>query len=91
MSFDNIEKEKMRITSAIPEDAEGITNVLYKAWLATYPNEELGITRGDIEESYKDAFTVEKIKAQQEAIKNTPDNQKRIVARYGDLVVGGAP
>lgn len=85
------EKEpKIEIKDAEPQDAEGITNVLYKAWLATYPNEEIGITAEDVEETYKDAFTEEKIKSQQERIANTPENQKRVVAKSGDLVVGVA-
>lgn len=85
------EKEpKIEIRDAEPQDAEGITNVLYKAWLATYPNEEIGITAEDIAETYKDAFTKEKIKSQQEQIANTPENQKQVVAKSGDLVVGVA-
>lgn len=85
------EKEpKIEVRDAVPQDAEGITNVLYKAWLATYPNEGIGITAEDVEETYKDAFTEEKIKSQQERIANTPENQRRVVAKSGDLVVGVA-
>ena len=32
------------IRPAVPEDAEGITRVNVETWLATYPNDELGIT-----------------------------------------------
>lgn len=78
------------ITEAAPEDALGITTVLYKTWLETYPNEKIGITREDVEESYKDSFTEEKIKNQKENIANTPENQKRVVAKNGDEVVGVA-
>jgi len=83
-------EQEIRILDAVPEDAEGITNVLYKSWLNTYPNTELGITVEDIEESYKEAFTEEKIRNQQQRIANIPKNQKRLVAKYGDLIVGVA-
>lgn len=80
--------EKIKIEKAIPEDALGITTVLYKTWLDTYPNEEIGITREDVEESYKESFTDEKIKSQQQNIANAPQNQLRLVAKIGDQVVG---
>lgn len=80
--------KKIKVVEAIPADAKGITNVLYKTWLDTYPNEEIGITKEDVEESYKDAFTDEKVKSQQERIANTPENQKRIVVKDGDIIVG---
>ncbi len=37
------------IHDAKPEDAEGIQFVQKTTWLTTYPNEDLGITREDIE------------------------------------------
>lgn len=78
------------ITSPIPGDAKGITTVLHMAWLATYPNEALGITTEDIENSYKDSFTEENLKKAEEKLKNIPHNQKRVVAKDGDIVVGVA-
>jgi len=80
--------EKIKIEKAIPEDALGITTVLYKTWLDTYPNEEIGIKREDVEESYKESFTEKEIKSQQKNIANAPQNQLRLVAKTGDQVVG---
>lgn len=80
--------KEIKITNAIPEDAWGITNVLYKTWLATYQNEEFGITKEDIEESYKDSFTEENIDKLKNKISNIPENEKRIVAKIGDMIVG---
>lgn len=37
------------IEHATPEDAEVICNIRDRAWIATYPNAELGITAKDIE------------------------------------------
>ncbi|MEK7641976.1 MAG: GNAT family N-acetyltransferase [Patescibacteria group bacterium] len=80
--------EEIDILDAIPDDALGITNVFYKAWLSTYPNKEKGVTVDDIEDSYKDEFSVEKIENLKELIRNLPKNKKRLVAKKGDLVVG---
>ena len=80
--------EEINIVDAVPEDAWGITNVFYKAWLDTYPNVEKGITIEDIEDSYKDEFSVEKIENLKELIRNLPTNKKRLIAKRGDLIVG---
>jgi ribosomal protein S18 acetylase RimI-like enzyme len=78
----------VEITDTNPEDALGITTVLYKAWLATYPNEEAGITVEDIEDSYKDRFTEEAIQKVTKVLENIPSNEKRLVARADNKVVG---
>ncbi len=78
------------VCPAIPEDAWGIVNVLHKTWLATYPNEELGITVDDIEESYKESFTEENLKKLGDKIGKENPNEKRLVAKIGDDVVGVA-
>lgn len=80
----------IQITKPVPEDALGITTVLYKAWLATYPNDALGITAEDVEGSYKESFSEERIKKSEENLRNIPTNQKRVVAKDGDMVVGMA-
>ena len=45
-----IQKEvgEIKVEIASPEDVEGIINVQDETWIATYPNEELGITRADV-------------------------------------------
>jgi ribosomal protein S18 acetylase RimI-like enzyme len=80
--------EEIKILDAVPDDALGITTVFYKAWLATYPNEEKGVTVEDIEDSYKDEFSAEKIKNLKELIRNLPKNKKRLVAKKRNLIVG---
>ena len=83
-------KMPIHITNPNPEDAQGITTVLYKTWLATYPNSTLGITTEDIEDSYKDSFSEAQIKKSQENLKNIPANQKTVIAKDGNTVVGVA-
>lgn len=84
----NFVMEGIKILDAVPDDALGITNVFYKTWLATYPNKEKGITVEDIEDSYRDEFSEEKINNLKELIKNLPKNKKRLVAKQGNLIVG---
>ena len=79
---------EMKITDAVPQDARAITNVLHKTWVATYPNKELGITVEDIENSYKDSYSNEKIQELQDKIANLPNTEKRIVAKEDGLIVG---
>jgi GNAT superfamily N-acetyltransferase len=71
----------IQIVDADPLDAEGITTVYYKTWLATYPNKEIGITREDIEESYKDSFTEEsdRVVGVARMIRNENNNQLQTI------------
>jgi ribosomal protein S18 acetylase RimI-like enzyme len=83
-----IQNQEPQIVKAVPEDALGITTVLYKTWLDTYPNPELGITKEDIEESYKESFSQESLDNQKLNIESTPKNQLRLVAKVNGQVVG---
>lgn len=80
----------VNVLDAIPEDAKAITNVYYKTWLETYPNNQLGITRDDIEESYKDSFSEENIIKAEKRIQELPSNVKSLVAKVNGLIVGVA-
>ena len=84
----NSKQKRVVITSAKPDDAWNIVNVLHKTWLATYPNEELGITKEGIEESYKESFTEENLNKLANKIAQALGNEKRLVARVGDDIVG---
>ena len=86
----NPEKEQLviEINKAKPEDAEEINNVYYKTWLDTYPNEEIGITVEDIEDSFKDSFSKEYLDQVREKIMETTGKAMRLVAKKDDLIVG---
>ena len=71
------------IQKATPDDAQGIGEVFYKTWLATYPNEEIGLTEDDVEFKFKDRHLADGSK-----YANIPDNQSVLTAKDGDLVVG---
>lgn len=81
-------KDDIKIVSPTPEDAIGSIEVQYKAWLATYPNEKLGITIDDIEHRYKDAFMGERLEKRKRLITSPGPNEKLIHAKDGDRVIG---
>lgn len=78
----------IRITRAVPDDAEGIRNVQYHTWLATYPNAEAGITIDDIEDRFKDRMTPEAIQKQRERLANPERNIFVFVAKDLEKVIG---
>ena len=80
--------EDIKIVKPELKDALGTIEVQYKAWVATYPNEKLGITVEDIKERYKEAFTGERLAKREKLITATEPNEKYIVAKDGDRVVG---
>lgn len=81
-------KPAIEISSATPDDSEGISEVMYEAWLATYPNEEAGITVDDIEDSYKDRRSPERMQKSRARLENMPENERRFVAKIDGRVVG---
>lgn len=78
----------IEILEAKPQDARAIDDLLKKTWLDTYPNEEAGITKEDIEKFIKERFTEDSIKARAEALQNHGENKKFLVAKDGDALVG---
>lgn len=72
------------ITEAVPEDPEGILQVQRIGWSCAYPNDDLGITRKDIQE-HTNAFT---ISHWAENIKQLGEKSKIFVAKIGGKIVG---
>lgn len=87
----NIEKEnepEIKVLPAMPEDVRGIAEVFYRTWLATYPNEEAGITTEDIEDRFKNAFTEDGLAKRAEGIVHPAEGISLFLAKDGDKVVG---
>lgn len=82
------QEHEISVSIASPDDAEGIQEVFYQTWLATYPNEELGITKDDIEERFKNRNTPEGIAKRRNEIEHPPQGATFLVAKEGDTVVG---
>lgn len=80
--------QDIKIVQPTIEDALGTIEVQYRAWLDTYPNEKIGITIDDIENRYKDAFSGERFEKRKKVIQNPKPNEKFIIAKDGDKVVG---
>ena len=79
----------MEILPAIPEDARGIKEVQYKTWLATYPNQEVGITVDDVEDRFKDAFSEASLKKNEDKIRNkSAENREMFVAKEDGKIIG---
>ncbi len=76
------------IADAKPEDVEGATKVFRAAWLDTYPNEEFGVTREDIEYFYRDSLTPDTLEKRREQVRKLSANEKYFVAKDGDMIVG---
>ncbi len=56
MARAEIKNGGIKILKVTPEDVREVTELLYMTWLATYPNEEHGITTDDIEDRFKDSL-----------------------------------
>jgi ribosomal protein S18 acetylase RimI-like enzyme len=81
------------IETAVPGDAQAISDVRRTAWLQTYPNPQSGITATDVrhrldgEYGETIAATVDEIRR---GIENQGDQYRVFVARLGDRIVGYA-
>src|SRR5688572_14658396 len=78
----------IEIAPASPEDVVGMQEVFYKTWLATYPNEEVGVTVDDVEDFYKDSLTEETLTKRRERIAKPPEGESLLLAKIGGKVVG---
>ena len=70
------------------EDVRDIQELYYRTWLATYPNEKAGISRADIEDHFKNAFSPETIAKRTERIVRPPEGETSLVARDQGKVIG---
>lgn len=70
------------------KDVKNIQKIFYETWLATYPNEEAGITIEDIKEKFKNRFSKQAIKKRMDDILDKSGNTLFLVAKDGVSVVG---
>lgn len=78
----------IEIKNVEKEDARGILDVQYRTWLSTYPNEKVGITTEDIKDRFEPRFSEEGILKREKGIENLAPNEKYLVAKDGDKIVG---
>lgn len=82
----NIKDYKIR--NIVPDDILALHNVYLTTWLATYPNQELNITKEDIEYKYEQALSPEKIDERKNKISQKGKNQIMLLVEYNNRVVG---
>ncbi len=85
-NLENNEKPKIEVVEAELDDVRGISAVQEETWLATYPNEEHGITREDI--LAENFYSAERVGSRREVIGNPNSLAKFWVAKDGATVVG---
>lgn len=77
------------VEQAVPEDAKGIVDVQINTWIATYINEELGITEDSIIKRFfgkNGELLKDRIERNKKRIANSPYGV--FVAKNGDKIVG---
>lgn len=81
--------DEIRIIDSSPEFMPQITQVLKTTWLATYPNEEHGISKEDVESRFLPDESEEGKKIKETRIKRYEDpNYHQWVAKDGEEIVG---
>lgn len=78
---------KFKVIDAIGSDAQGISDLLWETWLATYPNEEAGITKEDINAKYSSPEWKAGIEKRKTNI-NTSQNEHTWIIKDGERVIG---
>ena len=88
MTFEGREQApKLAIGVATGTDLDAIRRVIREAWLVTYPNDEAGVTREDIEDRLQANQTEEKRKRALELIEDPPPGLHTLIARSGSELV----
>jgi len=84
------DEQVAQIEHAKPEDAEAIARIKREGWLLAYPNEELGITKHDIEMRFPESELPIAAQNWREGIANETTNGDRwtFVARVNGEVAG---
>ncbi len=78
----------IQVRIATPEDARAIRQVQHDTWIATYPNDSLGITLEQIKRRVADYVSAEKVKSFQDMLAN--DNLRSWVATESETAIGYA-
>jgi GNAT superfamily N-acetyltransferase len=88
-SLSEIDPNIIEIDIASPEDTEAICEVQRESWLATYPNDEFGITQDDIRLYLRDS-EVEGANRYRRSIESQGPDRAVFVAKVSGRVLGYA-
>jgi L-amino acid N-acyltransferase YncA len=75
------------ISKPLPEDAEGMNDVIKHSWYATYTTPEIGITKEDIDAIYAESEQ-QQIDVFRKRAEKESDTDVTLVAKEGTAVVG---
>jgi ribosomal protein S18 acetylase RimI-like enzyme len=87
-SVSNKETIPLEVHIAQEKDVEGVVDVLYRTWLATYPNEDAGITVDDIEDRFIVRRSEEGLEKSRKRIREQSSNERTFVVKDGEKVIG---
>ncbi len=76
------------ISKPLPEDSNGIHEVMKASWYATYPNTKIGITKEDGDMSYTPEVEQKQIEALEYRANNPKEDDISLVARFEEKVLG---
>jgi GNAT superfamily N-acetyltransferase len=87
-SLENKNKIKIEISEETVEDVEAVQEVFRVTWIDTYPNEEAGVSREDVEDFVAKRVTPEFIQRLKEYIPKYGPKENCFVAKVDGKVVG---
>ena len=79
---------KIVVTDIRPSEARQAQLVFNATWRVTYPNKKARITLADIRHRQQGSLGKARIQKRREMIKNLPRNEKYLVAKVGNKVIG---
>lgn len=88
MGYIKNNQQKVVIEQAKPKDTDEIHELLYKTWLATYPNEKAGIFTEDIKALFENSGSAQRRQKRIERLANPPKGELQITAKQNGVVIG---
>ena len=82
------ENSRVKIEKETVQDFDEVHSIWHKTWLATYPNEVIGVTKEDINKYFTDRYTTDKIQELKDEVVNPKDGIHSFVAKVNGKVVG---
>ncbi|HXK38415.1 MAG TPA: GNAT family N-acetyltransferase [Candidatus Paceibacterota bacterium] len=80
--------DTLKISPLTPADVPEIQDLLYRSWLATYPNKGAGITEDDINDWFSGKNSKEGIARTIKSVENKHENFNALVAKIDNKAVG---
>lgn len=80
--------QSIKITLATPEDEPELQKLIRESWLATFPNEQLGVHPEHIEEHFDNPSPGDPLMSMKEYTKPLPLVDIKFVAKQGGKIVG---